>query len=109
VTSRGRMYLDGTEAPPDRSAPPTFCPRCKGTLVTKWSAAVQHRVRRGYFAIAVPSHTCEKCQITVRVCTLPRRVLYATRKAARESVAKDLTRRNEQRKHERLPLFARIP
>lgn len=102
------MYLDGTEAPPDRQEPPTFCPLCKGTLVTKWSAAVRHRVHRGYFTIAVPSHTCAKCQITVSVCTLPRRSLYKTRKAARASVAKDLTRRNEQRKQGRLPPFARI-
>lgn len=103
------MYLDGTEEPPDRAEPPAFCPLCKGKLVTKWSAAVQHRVRRGYFAIAVPSHTCEKCQITVRVCTLPRRALYTTRKAARASVGQDLARRNEQRKHERPSPFARIP
>ena len=89
------MYLDGTEAPPDRQEPPTFCPLCKGKLVTKWSAGIQHRVRRGYFAIAVPSHTCAKCQITVRVGVLPRRALYTTRKAARASVAKDLAQKNQ--------------
>ena len=91
------MYLDGTEEPADRAVPPSFCPLCKGPLITKWSAGIQHRRRRGYFAIAVPAHTCEKCQITVRVCTLPRRALYATRKAARTSVAKDLASKNEAR------------
>jgi hypothetical protein len=89
------MYLDGTEAPSDRGTPPTHCPLCKGKLITKWSAGIQHRSRRGYFAIAVPAHTCEACQITVRVCTLPRRALYTTRKAARASVAKDLTFKNQ--------------
>ena len=87
------MYLDGTEEP-DRTEPPSFCPLCKGALTTMWSASIQHRLPRGYFAIAVPAHTCEKCQITVRVCTLPRRTLYTTRKAARESVAKDLAQKN---------------
>jgi hypothetical protein len=90
-------YLDGTEGPPDRMIPPAHCPLCRGPLITQWSAGIQHRARRGYFAIAIPAHTCEKCQITVRVCTLPRRVLYATRKAARASIAKDLVRKNEQR------------
>ena len=92
------MYLDGTEEPPDRSEPPSSCPLCKGPLNTKWSACVQQRRRRGYFAIAVPAHTCEKCQIAVRVCTLPPGALYATRKAARASVAKDLASRNEKRR-----------
>jgi len=96
------MYRDGTEGLPDRNTPPTRCPLCKGKLITKWSAGIQHRSRRGYFAIAVPAHTCEACQITVRVCTLPRRALYATRKAARASVAKDLTARNDRRDRARL-------
>ena len=91
------MYLDGTEEPPDRSEPPSFCPLCKGPLITKWSAGVQHRRRRGFFAVAVPAHTCETCQVTVRVCTLPRKKLYATRKAARTSVSKDLASKNEAR------------
>jgi hypothetical protein len=91
------MYLDGTEGPPDRTIPPAHCPLCRGPLITKWSAGVQWRRRRGSFAIAVPAHTCEACQITVRVCTLPRRALYATRKAARASVAKDLARKNGRR------------
>lgn len=88
------MYLDGTEGPPDRTTPPAYCPLCKGVLITKWSAGVQHRHNRGYFAIAVPAHTCVACQITVRVCMLPGRTLYATRKAARASVAKDLAQKN---------------
>ena len=88
------MYLDGTEDPPDRTEPPSFCPLCKGKLVTKWSASIQRRLGRGYFAIAVPAHTCERCQITVRVCALPRRALYTTRKAARGSVTKDLAAKN---------------
>jgi transposase len=94
-------YLDGTEEPPDRSKSPGFCPLCQGPLVTKWSAVVQHRARRGYFAIAVPAHTCEECRITVRVNRLPRRSLYATRKAARASMAKDLAVRNEKRDNPR--------
>ena len=91
------MYLDGTEEPPDRSTPPAYCPLCRGALTTKWSAGIQHRRRRGFFAVAVPAHTCETCQITVRVCTLPQRTLYATRKAARTSVTKDLALKNEAR------------
>lgn len=89
------MYLDGTEGPPDRSIPPVYCPSCRGKLTTRWSAAIQHRLGRGYFAIAVPAHICEKCQIAVRVCEVPRRTLHATRKAARASVADDLVRRNQ--------------
>ena len=89
------MYLDGTEGPPDRSEPPAHCPLCKGRLTTKWSAGIKYRARRGYFAIAFPAHTCAKCQVTVRVCMLPRRSLYATRKAARASASKELAARNE--------------
>lgn len=89
------MYLDGTESPPDRKEPPAFCPLCKGVLRTKWSARIQYRTRRGFFAIASPAHVCETCQVTVRVCMMPIRPLYTTRKAARASVAKELASKNE--------------
>lgn len=84
-------YLDGMEGPPDRSVPPSYCPLCKGPLTTKWSAVVKHRIH-GYYAIAVPAHVCKKCKIAVRVCMLPRRKLFTTRKDARASVAKDVAK-----------------
>ena len=88
-------YLDGTEEPPDRTKPPSRCPLCRSKLTTRWSATIQHKRGWGYVAIAVPAHVCAKCQVAVRVCTLPRRTLYATRKAARESAEQELALRNE--------------
>lgn len=62
---------------------------CKGRLTTMWSGVIKHSVR-GYHETAVPSHVCKKCKIAVRVCMLPRRQLFTTRKAARASVSTEI-------------------
>jgi hypothetical protein len=86
-------YLDGMEGPPYRTPPPNCCPLCKGRLTTMWSGVIKHRIR-GYHETAVPAHVCKKCKIAVRVCMLPNRPLFTTRKAARASVAKKVAKEN---------------
>jgi len=88
------MYLDSTEHAFEGFSPPSHCPLCKGKLVTRWTPAIQCRRGRGYFAIAVPAHTCSRCRVAVRVCVLPR-ALFKTRKAARESAVSVVAQRNE--------------
>ena len=85
------MDDDGHESPDDTDGapPPGFCPLCKADLVTKWTVTVQRRVARR-FAVPFPVHLCERCDVAVRVCTLPRKTLFATKKAALHSVAADV-------------------
>ena len=74
----------------DGAPSPGFCALCRCALITKWTVTVQRRVRRGNFAVPFPVHVCERCQVAVRVCTLPRKTLFETKKAAFDSVAADV-------------------